>query len=115
MNGQVQVKYTRGGREVRTRAFSFAELANTSLSQALDADGVTAGLNGGFELYVREQESDSEVAVGSQQAEATLESILRGAAENGEIDGKMFIFDCTAEHRGAGTASSLRAAGGAEK
>jgi hypothetical protein len=100
MSGQTQVRCTRGGREVSSRSFSLAELQTTMFGQALAEGGVTAGLDNEYESYVREQDSDSEISAHNREA-ATLESVLRAASRDGEVIGKTFVIDCTAEHRGA--------------
>jgi hypothetical protein len=66
----------------------------------LNEEGVTSGLGNQFEVYVRSLEGDNEISAHHQE-EATLEEVLCAASDDGEITGKTFIIDCTAEHRGA--------------
>jgi hypothetical protein len=95
----VNVQYRRGGREFRNRTFSMPEARQATLSQLLREDGVTTGLDN-FEVYVRPQDDENEISV-NRMEEMSLENVLRAASSDGEIKGKSFIVDITAEHRGA--------------
>jgi hypothetical protein len=98
---KIQVTLTRGGREVRRRSFSLEEARSSVFGNLLNEEGVTSGLGNQFEVYVRSLEGENEVSAHNQE-EASLEKVLLAASEDGEITGKTFIIDCTAEHRGAG-------------
>ena len=101
MNGrQVQIKYTRGGRELRHRSLSLAETQSITFGHAIGSENLTAGLRNQFELYVRPQNGEGEISAHNRET-ASLESVLRDATEDGDISGKTFVIDCTAEHRGA--------------
>jgi hypothetical protein len=97
---QIQVTCTRGGREFSRRSFSFIEAQQTTFGHMLDEQGLTTGLGDDFEIYVRDQEGDTEISAHSRE-QMSLESVLRAASQDGEIAGKTFIIDCTAEHKGA--------------
>lgn len=97
---KIDIEYRRGGREFRRRTFNLSETRAASLGRLLREEGLTAGLDS-FEVYVRPQGGDTEISAGHMAA-TSLEGILRSATEDGEITGKSFVIDCTAEHRGAG-------------
>ncbi len=101
---QIRVLYTRGGREFSRRVFSLDETKQTTLGEAVRDEDLTMGLGNQFEIYVRPEDGESEISAHNQEG-ITLENLLRSASGDGEITGKTFVIDCTAEHRGAGQRS----------
>jgi hypothetical protein len=99
---QVQISYTRGGRELTRRSFSLAEVQATTFGQAVNRENLTTGLGSQYEIYVRPQNGNSEISAHNRET-MSLESVLQDATEDGEVKDKTFIIDATAEHRGAFT------------
>ena len=99
----IRVTLTRGGREFRERTYSLDEARSALFGPLLSEEGVTRGLGEQFDVYVKPLggEGEREVPV-TRQGDMTLERVLQSASEDGEITGKSFVIDCTAEHRGAG-------------
>lgn len=97
---QVRVTYTRGGREFSRRSFSLSEAGQVTLGQAVRDEQLTIGMGREFELFVRAQDGENEISAHDQENN-TLESVLLSAADDGQISGKTFVIDCTAEHKGA--------------
>jgi hypothetical protein len=97
---QVQITYTRGGRQLSRRNFSLAEAQSTTFGQAVRRENLTAGLGNQFEIFVRPQNGDSEISAHNRET-MSLERVLQEVTEDGEVTGKTFIIDATAEHRGA--------------
>lgn len=97
---KINIEYRRGGREFRRRTFNLSETRAATLGRLLREEGLTAGLDS-FEVYVRPQSGDMEISAAHMES-TSLESILSSVTEDGEIKGKNFVIDCTAEHRGAG-------------
>jgi hypothetical protein len=95
---QVHVKYTRGGREFSRRSLSLEEVQQPFRNHL--PGGFISGLGNHFELYVRCEETEKEISA-HNDGSSNFESLLRAVSQNGEISGKTFIIDCTAEHRGA--------------
>jgi hypothetical protein len=93
----INIQYRRGGRDYRTRTFGLDEIRESTLGNLIREDGLITGL-GDFEVYVRPQDSESEIA--ADNLENSLESILRSASGDGEISGS-YVVDVTAVHRGA--------------
>ena len=102
----VNIQYRRGGREFRNRSFSLTEAHGATLNQLLNEDGVTTGMDN-FEVYVRPRDGENEISA-NRMEETTLEGVLRAASLDGEIKGKSFIVDITAEHRGATTCENRK-------
>lgn len=96
---RVHVTFTRGGRELGRRAFTLSEATQMQFGDAVQHEGLTWGLED-YEVYVRSQEDDREISAHNRE-EMTLERVLRDASQDGEITGKSFTVDVTAEHRGA--------------
>jgi hypothetical protein len=100
---QIRVTLTRGGREFRERTFSLDEARSSLFDNVLNEEGVTRGLGDQFDIYVKPLDGAGEREVpATRKGDMTLEGVLRSASEDGEITGKSFVIDCTAEHRGAG-------------
>ena len=97
---QIRVTYTRGGREMNRRSFNLNQLRETTFGVARDREHLTAGLEEGFEVYVRREGGSTEISAHGRENE-TMESVLMAASEDREITGQTFIIDCTAEHKGA--------------
>ena len=97
---QIRVSYTRGGREFSRRAFSLREAGQVTFGQAVRDEQLTIGMGREFELFVRPQDGHTEIS-GHDRENNTLESVLLAAADDGQISGKTFVIDCTAEHKGA--------------
>ncbi|RJR29410.1 MAG: hypothetical protein C4576_35395 [Desulfobacteraceae bacterium] len=97
---QIRVLYTRGGREFSRRAFSLGEIRQTTLGEAVRNEDLTVGMGNQFEIYVRPESGENEISA-HQREGVSLEHVLRRASGGGEISGKTFVIDCTAEHKGA--------------
>ena len=99
-NERVNIQLRRGGREFRNRSFNLAETRDSTLGELLREDGVTSGLRN-FEVYVRQQDSENEVAATNMES-TTLDNLLQSASDDGQIQGT-YIIDVTAQHVGAAT------------
>jgi len=97
---QISVTYTRGGREFSRRSFSLREAGQVTFGQAVRDEQLTIGMGNEFELFVRPQSGETEIS-GHDQESSSLESVLLAASDDGQITGKTFVIDCTAEHKGA--------------
>lgn len=97
---QIRVTYTRGGLEFSRRSFSLTEAGQVSFGQAVRDEQLTIGMGNEFELFVRAQDGETEIS-GHDRENNSLESVLLAAADDGEISGKTFVIDATAEHKGA--------------
>jgi hypothetical protein len=99
---EIRVRYTRGGRALGAASFTLTEARETAFGRLLQQGGLTAGLGNEFEVYVSCEDAGREISAHNSE-DKSLESVLMAASEHGDITGKSFVIDCTAEHRGAGT------------
>jgi hypothetical protein len=97
---QIRITFTRGGREFSRRSFSLREASRLTFGQAVCDEQLTIGMDNQFELFVRDQEGKAEIS-GHDREKNSLESVLLAATDDGQINGKTFVIDCTAEHKGA--------------
>ena len=96
---QVHVRYTRGGREFSNSSFSLDEVRQTPFQNHLP-NGFTAGLGNQFDSMCGAKRQSMRF-LPTLDGASNLESLLRRVSTDGEIEGKTFVIDCTAEHRGA--------------